>query len=132
MDERLPPEVPNEWLDYLLDFEHQFENAPRITVRERIGNPTIQPIDEVPLYTLEEMVNNLLDLLAEHGIAVDFMGEWEDLAAYRFLTDELLTVGMWSTLPYWMRFTRCIGLDHCFCPRQYLSDNGARTTFTLE
>lgn len=90
MDERLPPEVQNEWLDYLLDFERQFENAPRITVRERIGNPAIQPVAEIPLYALEEAVNDLLDLLAEHGIAVDFMGEWDDLAAYRFITEELL------------------------------------------
>lgn len=90
MDERLSPEAKNEWLDYILDFERQFENAPRITVRERIGNPTIQPVAEIPLYAMEEVVNNLLDLLAEHGIAVDFMGEWDDLAAYRFIIEELL------------------------------------------
>ena len=29
-------------------------------------------------------------LLAEHGIVVDFMGDWDDLAAYRFITEELL------------------------------------------
>jgi hypothetical protein len=90
MDERLPPEVQNEWLDYILNFERQFESAPRITVRERIGNPTIQPVAEIPLYALAEAVNDLLDLLAAHGIAVDFMGEWDDLAAYRFITEELL------------------------------------------
>lgn len=89
-DDRLPPEVQNEWLDYLLDFERQFENASQITVRERIGNPTIQPVAEIPLYALEEAVEDLLDLLAEHGIAVEFMGEWDDLAAYRFITEELL------------------------------------------
>jgi hypothetical protein len=90
MDEGLSPEVQNEWLDYILNFERQFENAPRITVRERIGNPIIQPVIEIPLYAVGEAVNNLLDLLAEHGIAVDFMGEWDDLAAYRFISEELL------------------------------------------
>ncbi|HRQ40118.1 MAG TPA: hypothetical protein PLD25_19585 [Chloroflexota bacterium] len=90
MDSRLSLEGQNEWLDYLLDFERQFENAPRISVRERIGNPTIQSLAEISLYALGEAVNNLLDLLAEHGIAVDFMGEWDDLAAYRFITEELL------------------------------------------
>ena len=94
MDSCLSLEGQNEWLDYLLDFERQFENAPRITVRERIGNPTIQPVTEIPLYALEETVNDLLDLLAEHGIVVDFMGEWDDLAAYRFLTEELLAEEM--------------------------------------
>jgi hypothetical protein len=90
MDSRLSLEGQNEWLDYLLDFERQFENAPLITVRERIGNPAIQPLAEIPLYALEEAVNQLLDLLGEHGIAVEFMGNWDDLAAYRYITEELL------------------------------------------
>lgn len=90
MNSRLSLEGQNEWLDYLLDFERQFENAPLITVRERIGNPAIQPLAEIPLYALEEAVNDLLDLLGEHGIAVEFMGNWDDLAAYRYITEELL------------------------------------------
>lgn len=90
MDSRLSLEGQNEWLDYLLDFERQFENAATITVRERIGNPAIQPLAEIPLCALEEAVNQLLDLLGEHGIAVEFMGHWDDLAAYRYITEELL------------------------------------------
>lgn len=89
-DPQLAPEVHNEWLDYILEFERQFENAPRITVRERIGNPPIEPIENIPLYALEEAVDILLDLLAEHGIVIDFMGDWDDMATYRFITDELL------------------------------------------
>lgn len=60
MDSRLSLEGQNEWLDYLLDFERQFENAPLITVRERIGNPAIQPLAEIPLHALEDAVNDLL------------------------------------------------------------------------
>jgi len=77
MDSRLSLEGQNEWLDYLLDFERQFENAPLITVRERIGNPAIQPLAEIPLYPLEEAVNDMLDLLDEHGTAAQFMGDWD-------------------------------------------------------
>lgn len=87
---QLTPEAHNEWLDYILEFERQFENAPRITVRERIGNPPVESVENIPLFALEEAVNNMLDLLAEHGIVIDFMGDWDDLAAYRFITDELL------------------------------------------
>lgn len=89
-DPQLSPEAHNEWLDSILEFERQFENAQRITIRERIGNPPVTPVENIPLYALEEAVNNLLDLLAEHGIVIDFMGDWDDLAAYRFITDELL------------------------------------------
>lgn len=87
-DSQLGPEAHNEWLDYILEFERQFENASRITVWERIGNPPIEPVENIPLYALEEAVDNLLDLLAEHGIVIDFMGDWNDMVAYRFITDE--------------------------------------------
>src|SRR5688572_7753777 len=77
-DSNLPPETENGWLDYLLEFERQFEEAKSITVRERIGNPPFQPLSELPLYSVEEAVTALLDLLAVHGIAVDFLGEVDD------------------------------------------------------
>ena len=89
-DSRLSPDEENQWLDYILDFERQFEQAKSITVRERIGNPPIQPLRGLPLYALGEAVTALLELLAAHGIAVDFLGDVDDLEAYRYLTEELL------------------------------------------
>ena len=89
-DPRLSPEAQNDFLDYVLEFERQFENAERITVRERIGNPPIQPVEEIPLHMLEGAVDKLLELLFENGIVVDFMGDWDALAAYRFIAEELL------------------------------------------
>lgn len=32
----------------------------------------------------------MLDLLAENGVGVDFLGDFDDIAAYRYLTKELL------------------------------------------
>jgi hypothetical protein len=89
-DPRLSPEAENEWLDHMLEFEKQFEQAGRITVRERIGNPPIRPLKDLPLYAVGEAVTALLELLAAHGIAVDFLGEVDELEAYRYLTEELL------------------------------------------
>jgi hypothetical protein len=93
-DSRLSSEVENEWLDHVLEFERQFERAERITVRERIGDPPIQPLSDLPLYAVGEAVTTLLELLAAHGIAVDFLGDVDDLAAYRYLTEELLDEAM--------------------------------------
>ena len=89
-DPSLPFEVENEWLDYILEFERQFENAKTITIRERIGDPPIQPLNELPLYALGDAVEELLELLAEFWIAVDFLGDWDDVAAYEYLTGEFL------------------------------------------
>jgi hypothetical protein len=89
-DSRLPPDEENEWLDHVLEFERQFEQAKSITVRERIGNPPIRPLRELPLYAVGEAITALLELLAVHGIVVDFLGEVDELEAYRYLTEELL------------------------------------------
>lgn len=86
----LPPEMEISFLDDVLEFERQFENVKTITVRERIGNPEIKPLDEIPLYALEQAVTDLLNLLAENGVGVDFLGDFDEIAAYRYLTEELL------------------------------------------
>lgn len=38
---KLSPEAKHEWLEDVLEFERQFENAKAITMRERIGNPFV-------------------------------------------------------------------------------------------
>jgi hypothetical protein len=89
-DSGLSPEAENEWLDHVLEFERQFEQAGRISVRERIEDPPIQPLGDLPPYGVDEAVTALLDLLAAHNIAVDFLGDVDEAEAYRYLTEELL------------------------------------------
>jgi hypothetical protein len=89
-DSQLSPEAQNKWLDSVLEFKQQFEHVKTITVRERIGNPELKPLDEIPLYALKQAVEDLLQLLSENGIGVDFLGDFDDIAAYRYLTKELL------------------------------------------
>jgi hypothetical protein len=62
---KLPPEEEISWLDSVLEFERQFENVKTITVRERIGNPELKPLAEIPLYALEQAVTDLLDLFTQ-------------------------------------------------------------------
>ena len=87
---KLPSEVENEWLSYLLDFEQQFENAEYISIRQKISDPTIRPLGELTGQELETAVDELLTLLAKNMIAVDFLGNWTDEEVYRYLVDELL------------------------------------------
>lgn len=86
----LPPEVESGWLNYILEFERQFENAPRITVRARVGDPASPPIDALSSDELVTAVDALLDLLATHYIAVEFLGDVDYETVYRYLTEELL------------------------------------------
>ncbi|MEM7111008.1 MAG: hypothetical protein AAF614_01150 [Chloroflexota bacterium] len=89
-ESKLPPEEEIEWLDHVREFERQFENAAQITVRERLGNPEIKPLADIPLHALPEAVEQLLERLYEHNIVVDFLGEFDDITTYRVLTEELM------------------------------------------
>lgn len=90
IDSNMPVELKNEWLDYVTAFEQQFAEAKTITVRERIGNPPIKPLAELQLYEIEEALDLLLELLYANGIVVDFMGDVQDLDAYRDIIEVLL------------------------------------------
>jgi len=89
-DSDMPVELENEWLDSVTAFEQQFAEAKTTTVRERLENPPIKPLKEMQLYEIGEALELLLELLAAYGIAVDFMGDVQELDAYRYITETLL------------------------------------------
>ena len=89
--EELSPQEESEWLDYITEFERQFENATEISVRERIGNPMIRSLSDIPDTELENELDQLFELLYANNIVVDFIDEEiDDREAYRFITEELL------------------------------------------
>jgi hypothetical protein len=89
--EDLSPQAESEWLDYITEFERQFENATEISVRERIGNPSIRPLSDIPDAELGGELDQLLELLYANNIVVDFIDEEiDDREAYRFIIEELL------------------------------------------
>jgi hypothetical protein len=88
--ENLSPQAEGGWLDYVTEFERQFENAGRISVRERIGNPAVRPLTDIPAAEIESELDHLLELLHQNNIVIDFLHDIEDREAYRFITEELL------------------------------------------
>ena len=88
--EELSPQEESEWLDYITEFERQFENATEISVRERIGNPAISPLSDISDVEMESALDQLLELLYANNIVVDFINEVDDREVYRFIVEELL------------------------------------------
>lgn len=86
----LPPEAEADFLDYIQEFERQFEHAERISVRAFMGNPIFRPLEEIPPGKLEEALEQALEVLAAHNIAIDFIFEVPLEEQYRFITEELL------------------------------------------
>lgn len=84
------PEPYNTWEEYFEDFDRQLEEAPRVTVRGRIGNPKIRRADEIPDSEMEEELNRLIELLYANNIVIDFIHDIGDREAYIFIIEELL------------------------------------------
>jgi hypothetical protein len=89
-DKEDPPEPYNTWDEYFEDFDRQLEEAPRITVRKRIGNPRLRLADDIPDPELEEELDKLLELLYANNIVIEFLHDIEERNAYVFITEELL------------------------------------------
>ena len=85
-----PPEPYNSWEEYFEDLDRQLEDAPQITVRQRIGNPKIRLFDDIPRSEVEEELDTLLELLYTNNIVIDFLHDISDREAYMFITEELL------------------------------------------
>jgi hypothetical protein len=89
-DSKLSPQLESQWLNYIEEFESQFEHAQRIIVRDFVGNPIFKPLGEIPPDQLEIELNSVLEFLSLHEISADSVAEVSDQEFYRFITTELM------------------------------------------
>jgi len=102
-EEKLPAEIEARWLDNIEQFELQSQNAKRVTVRERVGNPEFKPFDQVPTEQLRAELDKILDYLESHGVGVDFICDVPVDTAYKFILDEIMDHEIDDIhLPGWM------------------------------
>jgi hypothetical protein len=86
----LPQEVEAEWLQYIKEFEEQFENSIEIPLHEFIGSPTLKPIDDIPTLELENEYIHVEMLLNENDVYVNFPDNLDIRTKYKFVTEELM------------------------------------------
>jgi len=93
------------------EFERQFENAKRISIRELLGSPTFRSIDEIPPEKLEAEVDRVLELLSRIDVVVDCLADVPDADLYRFLTTELVNEEIDDI--------KIEGMKHCFIYEEF-------------
>ena len=88
--EGMPPEMENQFLKNIIAFEASYTKGDFITVYERIGKPDYKVADNMNTDELQEGVAQLLKLLEQHQVNLDFSeGPYDDATVYRFITEEL-------------------------------------------
>jgi hypothetical protein len=101
----------SQWLNHIEEFERQFENAKRISIRELLGSPTFRSVDEIPPEKLEAEVDRVLDLLSRIDVVVDCLADVSDEDLYRFLTTELINEKIDDI--------KIEGMRHCFIYEEF-------------
>jgi hypothetical protein len=86
----LPPEVENEFLKSVLEFERRYKDVKFISVADLIGNPAIKTAEELSDKAIEVELERLKTLLKANHIAVTFLRQRDPRFQYKFIIEELM------------------------------------------
>jgi hypothetical protein len=85
----LPPEIENEFLNYIEQFEKMHADSNPVSIYDSIGQPPFPKAEELQDAELSEQLDKLHELLNEHQIVVESVHEVDDREMYRFITEDL-------------------------------------------
>lgn len=90
-ENELPPEVENEFLKNVIEFEKQFDEQKTIKVFDKIGRPGhFRPVSEIADDVIDEAWNELSNYLADYNIDLGACSpNISPRELYRFTTEEL-------------------------------------------
>ena len=87
--ENLPPDVVNEFLKSVYEFEHKFrEPRPLVTVYEKLGKPFFRKADSIPEQYMASELKKMKQLLSNSQLELDVLGDYSDRHIYKFITEE--------------------------------------------
>ncbi|OOQ60227.1 hypothetical protein [Mucilaginibacter pedocola] len=85
----LPPEVEHSFLKNIMEFESAWASNKRTKIAGILGNPQFPNADSLSDGAIDTELEKVTSLLAEHHIALDFLGEYPNRLKYAFIIDEL-------------------------------------------
>ncbi len=85
----LPPEIENDFLNYIEQFESMHADSPKISVYDKAGKPSYKLLEDLDEDEISDELDNLLEILFENGIGIDTIHEVDDRELYRFIIEDL-------------------------------------------
>jgi len=85
----MSPEIENKWLKSVYEFEQQHKDAKPVKVYDHIGRPAFMKCDELSAVELGNERQRIQSIMAENGVELDCICEYDDATIYRFITEEL-------------------------------------------
>lgn len=87
---KVSPEIENQFLKNIEEFEKQFHSGKRITINQRLNYPMFEKEAAIPDDTISEALGDTMNLLNDNGISLDALCDVTDRELYRFITEELV------------------------------------------
>jgi hypothetical protein len=98
--ESIPPDLENQFLKNMIQFEENYQNAEFETIREKLGNPNFPTAESLQPNELKKAIETVQHKLEEYNIKVDFLYEgYDNVLKYKFLSEELLDKEIEKELP---------------------------------
>ena len=107
----LNPEIENQWLRHIHDFEKQWKKTERIKVYDFIKRPPFRAIESLHENEISEALEQLEVLMCERGVSLECCCEYDPAVIYRFITVELFEEEMDNIFME--------GGIHCFIYEEY-------------
>lgn len=90
----LEPEIENEFLSYILEFEEQYEEMKRVRVYDYIGRPEFIPADRLNSEEVKKELKRIMRIMLDNNVELNMLCNYDDSVIYRFITEELFDTEM--------------------------------------
>ena len=85
----LNPEVENQWLRQIHDFEKHWKKSERVKVYDFIKRPPFRAIESLHENEISDALEQLEVLMCERGVSLECCCAYDPAVIYRFITVEL-------------------------------------------
>lgn len=86
---KLPLEIQNEFLKNIIEFENDFSRTSMKSVFKVLNEPVLPLASKLNDHALEKALHDLMKLLHQKQITIDFLGEYDSRTKYNFIIEEL-------------------------------------------